>query len=74
MLRSFSGPCRFLGRTGLIMDSMEVRSCVPGIPGMFLFCLVCQNLVNTADFLWWAIGHQLHGLKVRVNISGTKLF
>ena len=48
----------FKGRVGsiegprMVLDTMEVWSCVPRVPWNVFCCLVCKNIADTADF-WW---------------------
>ena len=34
----------------LVLDLMEVWSCVPRVPWQVLCCLVCESIADTADF------------------------
>ena len=51
----------FRGRVGsiegprMVLDTMEIWSCVPRVPWNFVCCLVCKNIADTADFCWMMI-------------------
>ena len=34
----------------MVLDTMEVWSCVPRVPWNVFCCLVCKNIADTADF------------------------
>ena len=34
----------------LVLDPMEVKSCVPRVPWHIFYCLECKTIANTADF------------------------
>ena len=48
------GPVGSIEGPWLVLDPMEVRSCVPRVPWKGFSCLVCKSMANTADFLQWA--------------------
>ena len=47
----FRGPVGSIEGPRLVLDPMEVRSCVPRVPWNAFCCLVCKNLADTAYFL-----------------------
>ena len=46
----FWGPVGSNGGPCMVLDPMELRSCVPRVPWNVCFGLVCINITDTADF------------------------
>ena len=46
----FRGPVGSIEGPRLVLDPMEVRSCVPRVPWNVLYCLECKNMTDTAGF------------------------
>ena len=44
------GPVGSIEGPRLVLDPMEVRSCVPRVPWNVLCCLECNNMTDTAGF------------------------
>ena len=46
----FRDPVGSIEGPRLVLDPMEVRSCVPRVPWNVFCCLECKNMTNTAGF------------------------
>ena len=52
------GPVGSIEGPRLVLDPMEVWSCVPRVPWNVFCCLVCKNIVDTADLTLFFTEHR----------------